>query len=1036
MTQPTPFDRSFSFNEFASAHPTSPPPGAALDAEFNAIAETLDDTLESLALIQRDDGKLANGIVTPDALSDATLAQMAGVGPSAYEVAVAGGFAGDEAAWLASLVGPEGPSAYDIAVSAGYVGSEASWIAAVDAGRIATEAARDLADADRIAAETARIGAELAATNAAGVVYFFLGPRTLDQLPAGTFNGQLAFIEDYPLPGGALGVTAAWNAAAGAWQPFADLLPVTGYVAETLALKTAYAGTGTAMTTRRLKAMDYNIRRLKAKGIWAKLKALYVIADTEAQWMVNIRNPGTYNLTKVGSPAFVSRSHVMTGNIADYYDTNLPLSAVNSDDHAIGVFTGEADAVVATSTGFEMGVISGSVGLSLATNVSGVTNARSFGTTTVMTGSQVEAGTMIVSRLPASGNIVAHGMGATRSTIAKASAPIASSATMFLLRCNGIVTATSFSHTHLRAAFVAEGLTAQQMLDLHAILSTLVYNVMHGDLDVYAAGTAPKAKSFDAVVYGATPGGIAAAYEMKRQGKSVAIVGGWRERHVGGMSANGLGTVDIDNPASFGGLGRWVITRLNALTGRADTVAPFQPRYFKWIMHSMLDPGKPYGLDIPVFWSDGIESVSKTGARLNSFSTVDGRTVSADYFFDATYEGDLMALAGVSFITGREAAGTGIESKNGYQGSVGGGDPGLQFPVDVSPYIIAGDATSGLLPTVEPTPAKTIGQADEQTQAYNFRLTMTKDIGVKIAFSAAAPPEYDKLRYEPLLRVQAAVPDNAFNDFVILGVLSGIYQTFDVNARGAQSTDWFGKSNEYVAATTYDQRGTIWKQIENYTRGFFHLLANDPDSRIPALVRTDVLLHGYAGTHYLDPYVGRYGSDEYFWPPQLYVREFRRMRGSVIWDANDMAQTDGTVPRSIKTISTASYTFDSHHTQTVVDMTTGTARIRNTGSFEDVAQGAVNNISPLPIEIFLPVKSECENLAVLFCSSSTHVAFGSIRMELPLMQVGQAMAMAAKIAMNAGNIALQDVDYPTLRTALLASAALPGEVAPVLPQVN
>lgn len=804
-------------------------------------------------------------------------------------------------------------------------------------------------------------------------------------------------------------------------------LPAFAYETETNTLITAMTATGTTPNARRQYTLNSMIKRLKAAGIWSKLNQLYIIGETEAHWQINVRNPGTNNLTKVGSPTFTANTAVGNGGVGgNYYDTGVALSAISRNDHSFGVYLN----TVTTGTAACIGAIDGgSNGLALRVTSTGAIAARSMSASNgeTNTGRWGRTGFHCIAR-SASGTFTEDALGQTRNTLSVASVANVSANTVWVLQLNGSGTAGG---SDLSFAFLGTGMTATEREAMHAIITSTVFAIQQGDIEFYESGYAPTNATYDVVVYGGTAQGCVYAYEMARQGKTVAIVGGWRERRLGGMSANGLGAADVRAAGSVAGLPRWMLSRMATIAGSGGF---FKSRDFSQVLREMLDPARTNGRAIPVYWSDGITSVGKAGARLTSITTGDGRTFTASYFVDATYEGDLLALAGVTYVTGREAAGSGYEALNGYRGvSTGSGGDAEQFKIsttfyNVDPFITPGVSGSGLIAGVDPTPATVFGAADNHTQAFNFRVTLSSATNKRISFPSTPPPGYNVATYEALLRYFALAPGAVLNDVMKTTALND--GTIDVNAKGGMSTDLWTSGTQYGAAGSYAARETVWKSVENYIRGLFYLLAYDPDPRVPTAVRTEILTLGFDALHYLN----QHPNDAYFWPGQLYVREHRRMVGSLVWDGNDIAATDATTPRSTKTIAVASYSMDSHGSQLIVH-TSGT-KLWVTGNFFEADAGGTDLLSPLPLEIFVPVKAECENLAVTFCTSSTHVAFGSIRMEFSTMVAAQSLAVITKLAIDGGNIALQDVPYATARTAILATPSLSGETTPALPQLN
>ncbi|MCK2053988.1 FAD-dependent oxidoreductase [Methylobacterium sp. 37f] len=548
--------------------------------------------------------------------------------------------------------------------------------------------------------------------------------------------------------------------------------------------------------------------------------------------------------------------------------------------------------------------------------------------------------------------------------------------------------------------------------------------------------------SFDIVVYGATSGGIAAAFEAKRQGRSVALVGGWRESHLGGMMSGGLGYSDVDSPRAYGGLARYVIDRINERAGHPPGTFAFQPRFAEAVFQDLLARH-----DIPVFWSLGVTRVRKENGLIVEIATTMGQTFAAKVFIDASYEGDLADKAGVTTFIGREAASP-QDLYNGYRNvfNDGGGSNHnfvrprffLKFLADrhiyLDPFVTPSDPASGLLPGVRERPQLPSASGDGAVQAYNFRLTLTRDPRARVPFASTPPDGYKKANYEILFRYLEALRDGGFlkptstmaeeNFLLCNNIGDGLY---DVNNRGAVSLDHVGGSWSYPSAS-YAERSLIWKEHERWIRGLFYAFQHENDPRVTESVRESMRAFGLADNHYLDPFPG----DERHWPYQLYVRESQRMVSDFVLHGADIAARDGSEPRSLSTIAAGSYNRDSHHTQRIA-VPLPVWHVRNEGNFE-VGNGGKDKIFPIPYEVTVPRRAECRNLLVAFCVSATHEAFGAFRMELTLMQVGQSLGMAAAmIAEHPCFLAVQDVPYADLRRRLLET---PETTKPYLPQTN
>ncbi len=538
----------------------------------------------------------------------------------------------------------------------------------------------------------------------------------------------------------------------------------------------------------------------------------------------------------------------------------------------------------------------------------------------------------------------------------------------------------------------------------------------------------------DLIVYGATPAGILAAYEARRQGKTAVIVGGWRERHVGGMMSGGLGGTDVDSLMAIGGLGFEVFRRSRTASGdiwNPSTQAGFmfQPRYAEQVFQQMLAER-----GIPVFLgTGGIVAATKADTAITEIQTADGRRYRGRVFLDATYEGDLLAKAGASFTVGREARNATTDPSNGF---LGGTSTGHQFAIgstfySVSPYVVDGNSGSGLLPFVVAQPALAFGATDAQVQAYNFRMVLTKDSVRKVPINTAAPRNYDPLRYEALGRLLALATAGGTsmsqNDFLLFNGLNSAATVFDVNNKGGLSTDFIGGGSSEYPLAAYARREQIWQDHIDWVRGLFWFWATD--SRVPSAIRTAIGNLGLDALHFTDPDP----RDPLNWPYHLYVREARRLVGDFVLHENDLTAADGSTPRSIKTIAVASYKIDSHHGQRYAGVDSQSKpRVWNEGNVH-ANMGGTDKISPLPYEILLPKRAEATNLLVTCAPSVTHPCLGSLRMEFTFMQMGQSAGMAAAQVIDQGsNVAVHDLDYATFRSRMLA---LPEAVPAVLPQV-
>lgn len=518
-------------------------------------------------------------------------------------------------------------------------------------------------------------------------------------------------------------------------------------------------------------------------------------------------------------------------------------------------------------------------------------------------------------------------------------------------------------------------------------------------------------RRIDILVYGCTSGGITAAVQAKRMGKSVVMV--CPERHVGGLTAGGLGWTDSGEKAVIGGLSREFYHRVwqhyqrpeawrwqkreeygnkgqgtEALDKAGRTMWIFEPHvaesvYEAWIKEAGI-------VVVRNAWLDRAKGVSKRGNRILSITTLDGTTYAAGMFIDATYEGDLMAAAGVDYHVGRESTGTYGERWNGVQtGVLHHRHHFGAVKTPISPFVVPGDPRSGTLPRISTEPPGKYGEGDKKVQAYCFRMCLTRVPANRVPFPK--PASYDPKQYELLLRIFAAGWRETFDKFD--PIPNG---KTDTNNHGPFSTDNIGRSWDYPEAS-YARRREIIQEHVDYQQGWLYFIANDP--RVPEDVRTAMARWGLAKDEF---------QDNENWPHQLYVREARRMIGKFVMTENELTKKRPT-PESI---GMGSYGIDSHNVQRYI---TPEGYVQNEGDI------GVSTNGPYQISYgsLVPKKAQASNLLVPVCLSSSHIAYGSIRMEPVFMVLGQSAATAAAMAIEDG-IPVQDVPYERLRKRLLA----------------
>jgi len=498
---------------------------------------------------------------------------------------------------------------------------------------------------------------------------------------------------------------------------------------------------------------------------------------------------------------------------------------------------------------------------------------------------------------------------------------------------------------------------------------------------------------YDIVVYGDSPGAVTAAIAAKRQGRSVIHIN--PTRFLGGMSASGLGATDfLGQRSTFGGIASEFYDGIAAAYGK-DYVRSFEPHVGQREFDKLIADA-----EVPVVFSEELDrqsGVRMDGKSIASITTLSGKTYRGKMFIDATYVGDLMAAAGVSYTVGREA-----ESQYGEDlAGVRRGDtkPRIHYTQEdkdhfiknVDPYITPGDPNSGLLPLVNRIENLTNGQGDRKIQAYNYRLCLTTDPELRIPIEK--PAGYREIDHELLLRNFEA-GDHRLP--ALVEPLADKISKVDWNSMHAVGNDYGGANWEYPEAS-FAKRREIESAHQTYTRGFLWTLSNNP--RVPSAIREQVSAYGLPRDEF---------TDNDGWPYMLYIREARRMISDYV-----MTQHDCEGKRTIRDpVGLASFGMDSHVVQYYVNEE-GYAR----------RDGTIWRVPPRPYGIsyraITPRKGECENLLVPVCLSASHVAHGSIRMEPVFMVLGQSAATAAGVALD-DDISVQDVDYAALRELLAA----------------
>jgi hypothetical protein len=517
-----------------------------------------------------------------------------------------------------------------------------------------------------------------------------------------------------------------------------------------------------------------------------------------------------------------------------------------------------------------------------------------------------------------------------------------------------------------------------------------------------------KSLQADVVVYGDAAGGVTAAIQAARMGKEVILVSQFG--HLGGMSSSGLGFSDIGNPAILGGLSRDFYHRIYqhyrndaawdreprakfknvgqgtlAFDSKTELASTFEPKVAEAVFDAM---AKEAGVKVIKGRIDLAHGVEKSAERINSLHLEGGVTVKGKMFIDASYEGDLLAAAGVSFTLGRESNAKYGEQENGITGP----KRGNQLPNGIDPHVIKGDASSGLLPGVNPDMGGKVGDGDDKLQAYCYRMVLTDDPANRIA--VPKPQGYDPATYEILFRaIEAGQKGGFFKTSAIPN------QKTDSNNTGGISCDWIGGNygKDWNWATlNHKEREALAAKHRDWQLGLVWTLQNHP--RVPEAIRKSSAPWGLAKDEF---------KDNGNWPYNIYVREARRM-------VSDFVMTEGHCKRTIPVgdpVGMGAYTLDSHNTQRFVH----DGMVKNEGDIQAHLGGKPYGISYRSI---VPKAGECENLLVPWALSASHIAFGSIRMEPVFMVLGQSSGTAACLAIDA-DASVQAVPYEALRARLL-----------------
>jgi len=496
----------------------------------------------------------------------------------------------------------------------------------------------------------------------------------------------------------------------------------------------------------------------------------------------------------------------------------------------------------------------------------------------------------------------------------------------------------------------------------------------------------------DICVYGGTSGGFPAAIQAMKLGKSVVLVE--PGQHIGGMNVEGLGGTDIDNHKEFknsvaiGGLAQEFYLRLGKAYGKTGPHYRFEPHVAEKVIADWLAEFKvPTLLGSRIREKDG---VVKDGARVVSIQTENGHTIRAKMFIDATIEGDLLHFAGVSTVIGREPNSLYGEQKNGIREK----NTYRQFEVKVDPYKIPGDPKSGLIPTIQDQPLGTPGAGDGGIQGYCFRLCFTKNEANRVPF--AQPAGYDRSQFEIYLRYI-----KAGGKLFTPGANLPNGKT-DLGSWHDLSLNLYGMNHAYPGGD-YATRDRILKEHLLFAQSLCYFLANDPE--VPEATRKIWSSWGTCKDEF---------TDNAGWPRMFYVRDARRMLSDVVLTEKHVRKENPT--RVEDPAGVAYWPPDTHHVRRIV---------KDGAAYNEGFVFGGDDWSPFGISYraLTPKAAEATNLLTATCPSSSHVAYGAIRLEWTFMVLGQSCAHAANLAIET-NSTVQNIPYPKLKERLVADGQI------------
>jgi FAD dependent oxidoreductase len=512
----------------------------------------------------------------------------------------------------------------------------------------------------------------------------------------------------------------------------------------------------------------------------------------------------------------------------------------------------------------------------------------------------------------------------------------------------------------------------------------------------------------DICIYGGTSAGVIAAVQGAAEGRTVVLVEAGQ--HLGGMSVEGLGGTDIDNHKGFqnspavGGLALEFYRRISAHYGkgaafdemirtrsRNASLWRFEPHVAEAVFDAWVRQSGVTALRGHRLRERG--GVSKDGPLITALHFENGAEVRAKVFIDATYEGDLLAFAGIGFAVGREGNAKYGETKNGIQTDTHHG----QFDKRIDPYRTPGDAMSGLIHGVQDGPIGHPGAADESIQGYCFRLCLTKSPANRI--SIAKPASYDPAHYELQRRYLAAggviTPPSS-------GIPGGKTDPGSWHHLAGNFTGW----NHRYPLANYAERAEMLRTSRDYIHGLYWFMAND--ASVPAAQRELWSAWGLCSDEF---------TDNEGWPRAFYVRNGRRMVSDFVLTEAHLRKTK---PEPIsESVGMIFWPPDLHHARRIVKK----GAVWNEGAVFESAAEADWQPCGIPYRCFVPKATECVNLLTPTCPSSSYVGYGAYRIEFTFMVAAQSCATAAAIAIE-DSVPVQQVGYEKLKPRLQHSGQI------------